>query len=370
MDMPQPPQRTTQQAPRRPYPLLAVGAVALLAAIWTGLHRSGWEAVPVLDHHPLAHGPLMIGGFLGTLIALEKAMALGRGWGFLGPALSGLGGLWLLVGSDPMPAAALFVIASGLLCTVLITLSTRHLDLAGMVMVTGAVAWLTGNLLWLMGRSIPLTFTWWMAFPTLVIVGERLELSRVVSPPRNALVAFFGSLTLYLLGLVTFLQIPSLGLRLQGSGLLLLAGWLLSYDLARRTVRLPGRHRYTALCLLTGFFWLALGAIMILAWGIQLDGLRYDALLHTLMLGFVFGMIFGHAPIIAPMLLGRNLRWGRQFYVPLILLQVSLLLRIVSDLGQWYDLRSVATLGNALAIVSFLMITARSAITAKSLPRS
>jgi hypothetical protein len=310
----------------------------------------------------------MICGFLGTLIALEKAMALGRPWGFLGPALSGLGGLWLLAESDPMPAAFLFVIASFLLSTVLATLSRRHLDLAGLVMLTGAVAWLAGNLLWLTGRSIPLTVPWWMAFPTLVIVGERLELSRVVSPPRSAQILFYGSLSLYLFGLGVFLQAPDSGLRLQGVGLLLLAGWLLRYDLARRTVRLPGRHRYTALCLLTGYFWLAVSATMSLVWGIQLGGLRYDALLHALLLGFVFGMIFGHAPIIAPMLLGRNLSWGRQFYLPLALLQISLLSRIVGDLGQWHALRSIATLGNALAILLFLAVTARAAITGQRLP--
>jgi len=353
--------------PRRPYPLLVAGAVALVAAIWAGLNRSGWTGLPVWDHHPLAHGPLMICGFLGTLISLEKAMAVGRRWAFAGPALAGLGGLWLIARSDPMPAAVLFVVASFLLAAVFVTLSRRHLDLAGVVMLTGAVAWLAGNLLWLTGRSIPLIVPWWMAFPTLVIVGERLELSRVVSPPRSALILFFGSLSLYLFGLGLFLQASDTGLRLQGAGLLLLAGWLLSYDLARRTVRLAGRHRYTALCLLTGYFWLAVSAAMCLIWGIQLGGLRYDAVLHSLLVGFVFGMIFGHAPIIAPMLLGRNLTWGRQFYIPLALLQVSLVLRILGDLGQWYGLRSIATLGNALAILLFLMITARAAITGQRL---
>lgn len=368
MDTPGSPQRTTPQGPRRPYPLLVAGAVALIAALWVGLHRSGWAGLPVWDHHPLAHGPLMICGFLGTLISLEKAMAVGRRWAFAGPALAGLGGLWLIARSDPLPAAVLFVVASFLLAAVLVSLLRRHVDLAGGVMLAGAVAWLAGNLLWLTGHSIPLTVPWWMAFPTLIIVGERLELSRVVSPPRSARFLFFGSLFLYLFGLGVFLQAPDTGLRLQGVGSLLLAGWLLRYDLARRTVRLPGRHRYTALCLLTGYFWMAVSGAMCLIWGIHLGGLRYDALLHALLLGFVFGMIFGHAPIIAPMLLGRNLSWGRQFYIPLALLQGSLLLRILGDLGQWYGLRSWAALGNALAILLFLAVTARAAITGQRLP--
>lgn len=305
----------------------------------------------------------MICGFLGTLISLEKALAVERWWAFSAPALAALGGLLLVVQPHPRPGAWLFVAASALLVAVLISLLRRHIDLAGAVMLVGAVAWLAGNLLWLKGRSIPLTVPWWMAFPILVIVGERLELSRVVSPPRSALALFFGSLSLYLLGLGLFLQTPDGGLRLQGVGMLLVAGWLLSYDLARRTVRMPGRHRYTALCLLTGYFWLAVTGIVCLVWGVNLGGLRYDALLHALLLGFVFGMIFGHAPIIAPMILRRNLNWGRHFYVPLVLLQVSLLVRVVGDLGAWYALRSWAALGNALAILLFLGLTARAAIT-------
>lgn len=62
---------------RARFPLMALGMLALLAGVWAGLLRLGW-GLPLLRHTlPTAHGPLMVPGFLGTLISLERAVALG-----------------------------------------------------------------------------------------------------------------------------------------------------------------------------------------------------------------------------------------------------------------------------------------------------
>ena len=50
--------------------------LALLAALWAGLLRLGWRLPPLQPQLAGAHGPLMVVGFLGTLIALERAVAL------------------------------------------------------------------------------------------------------------------------------------------------------------------------------------------------------------------------------------------------------------------------------------------------------
>jgi hypothetical protein len=42
----------------------------------------------------------MVAGFLGTLIALERAVALRRRWMYLCPLVSGFGGLVMLSGID------------------------------------------------------------------------------------------------------------------------------------------------------------------------------------------------------------------------------------------------------------------------------
>ena len=65
-------------------------------------------------------------------------------------------------------------------------------------------------------------------------------------------------------------------------------------------MRRTGLTRFIALNLLIGYVWLVASSMLALVAGQQAAGLLYDAMLHTLFLGFVFGMIFGHAPVIFP----------------------------------------------------------------------
>lgn len=61
-------------------PLLALGMLALVAGVAGGLARLGGHAL--LPGAAAAwHGPLMVGAFFGTVIALERAVALGARWG-------------------------------------------------------------------------------------------------------------------------------------------------------------------------------------------------------------------------------------------------------------------------------------------------
>ena len=68
--------------------LMALAIGALLAGMWAGLIRIGWGVPPLLPLLPSLHGPLMVGGFLGTLIGLERAVGTGKRWAFAGPALT------------------------------------------------------------------------------------------------------------------------------------------------------------------------------------------------------------------------------------------------------------------------------------------
>lgn len=56
------------------FPLMALGMIALLAAMLGGLFRLGWDWPPIPSTLSVAHGPLMVSGFLGTLIGLERAV--------------------------------------------------------------------------------------------------------------------------------------------------------------------------------------------------------------------------------------------------------------------------------------------------------
>ena len=97
----------------------------------------------------------------------------------------------------------------------------------------------------------------------------------------------------------------------MGLALLLIALWLLRFDIARKTVRRTGLTRFIALNLLIGYVWLVVSGLLMLIFGQQAAGPVYDAQLHTLFLGFVFGMIFGHTPVIFPAVWGGISATGR-----------------------------------------------------------
>ena len=60
-----------------------------------------------------------------------------------------------------------------------------------------------------------------------------------------------------------------------------------------------GLTRFMAICLLSGYVWLGLSGLAALIYGGVPVGPQYDvALRHRLFLGFVFAMIFAHAPVI------------------------------------------------------------------------
>lgn len=98
--------------------------LALLAAMWAGLLRMGWAWPPLRPSLAAVHGPLMVSGFVGTLIGLERAVALRRDWCYLSPLLTGLGGILLMFGFI-QPAMVLITFGSAVLVAVSIAI-VRH----------------------------------------------------------------------------------------------------------------------------------------------------------------------------------------------------------------------------------------------------
>ena len=336
------------------YPLLAVSLLILFAAIWAGMVRLGWRWPVLLPALPLSHGPLMVSGFLGTLIGLERAVALGVRWAYLGPLATALGGILLIFSLGGSLGALLIVFGSFILLLIFTFIVRRHLASYTIIMTLGALVWLIGNLLWLSGWPIYRVVLWWAGFLILTIAGERLELGRLLSLSRVVMNAFIFIIAVTLAALLISLALPDAGTRLAGLAMFALAIWLLRYDIARRTIRKPGMPRYTAICLLLGYFWLAVAGILILGFGQQVAGLRYDAYLHAIFLGFVFSMLFAHAPIIFPAVLGSQVIYNPFFYVFLITLQVSLFGRILADLTSLWQLRLWFGLLNGIALTLFI----------------
>ena len=86
---------------------MAPGMLALLTALWGGLVRLGWPWPVPWPTLVMAHGPLMVCGFLGTLIGVERAVALGACWPYAAPLLTAMGALALLTGLPAPPPMTL-----------------------------------------------------------------------------------------------------------------------------------------------------------------------------------------------------------------------------------------------------------------------
>lgn len=145
-----------------------------------------------------------------------------------------------------------------------------------------------------------------------------------------------------------------LGTRLAGIAMVALGLWLLKFDLARRTIKMAGLPRFTAFCLLSGYIWLGAAGVFGLIYGGTAAGPLYDAFLHAIFLGFVFSLIFGHAPLIFPAILGGEVRFSASLYAPLGLLHGSLLLRVAGDLAGLPGWRQWGGLVNSIALVLFV----------------
>jgi hypothetical protein len=340
--------------------LLGLGIVALLAAIWGGLTRLPLNLpLPADNANWLTfHGPLMVCGFLGTVLSLERAVGLPDRWPYLAPLLTAAGGLTLVLGSLGPAGPLLLTAGSALFFLVTLRVIQLRRELFTVTMSLGAAAWLVGNVLWLCDWSFARVTPWWMAFLGLTIVGERIDLSRFQRQEPAARPLILAALGLFLGGVAwsAFVQIH--GERLLGAGLIALAAWLARFDIVRRTVRETGLPRFMAVCLLSGYVWLAVsGAFFLFASPLQ-PGSSYDAALHAFFLGFVFAMILGHAPVIFPSVLGRPLVFNTFFYAPLVLLHLSLLLRVAGSLALEPEWRQWGAVLNAATLAVFLANTA------------
>lgn len=356
---------------RQRAPLMILAALALLAGLWAGLIRLGWQLPPLALRLPAQHGPLMVSGFLGTLISLERAVALsqnqnGRRLYYLSPLLAGLAAVALFLALPSAVPRGLSTLGALGLVLIFVVIYRLQPTTDHAVMGVGALLWLVGNSLWLAGWPIFQIVPWWAGFLILTIAGERLELARVLLLKQTARISFLGIIGLFLVGLLVSLVTLDAGVRLAGIALIALGVWLLRFDIARRTIRQKGLTRFIAACLLPGYVWLIIGGLFWLVYGGQYGaGPIYDALLHTIFLGFVFSMIFGHAPVIVPAVLGIQVPYTPLFYVHLALLHLSLVMRVLGDLLLWLPLRRWGGLLNEVAVVMFLLVTAVAAIRAR-----
>ncbi len=344
--------------------LLPAG-VALLAGLNGGLLLLGLPALVTTDQMPDTHGMVMVLGFVGTVVALERAVALRRRAGFAAPVLLGAGGLFLISSAPLRLGQAALAAGAAALVGIYVPLWRRQRDDSVLVQAFGAVLATGGATLWLGGMPVARLLPWLAGFVVLTIAGERLELARVILLASATVGQFLALTTLITVGTVLTLLWPVVGYPVLGLSLLALVGWLMVHDVARRTIRSTGLTRFMAGCLLAGYVWLAVaGAIWALA-GAVTDGAAYDAVIHALFLGFTMSMIMAHAPVILPAVLRCRLPYHPMMIAPPVLLHVSLLLRLaVGDARGLDPARQIGGALNVVALLGFVAMTAGSAIRA------
>jgi hypothetical protein len=335
----------------------------LLSAVLGGLLRVGalgpvWLSREWVGLAAVSHAALMLSAFLGSVIAVERAVALRQRWAFAAPLASVAGGGFILAGL-PLPGAGLGVVAALVFVAVNVVLVQRQRFAHTVLLLVGACAWLIGNLLLVLHRDASVALLWWFVFVVLTITAERLEMTRLMRHHPWARPLLLLVVSCLLLGATVSVLDARGGGLLFGAALTALAFWLGTFDIARRTVHAHGLSRYMALCLLGSYVWLACAGA---AWiGMVLGYPVRDLALHALGLGFIFSMVMGHAPVILPAVARVKLLFGPWFYGPLVLLHASLLMRAVGAvlLPAWH---ARGALLNALTLALFALTVAGSAV--------
>lgn len=351
-------------------PLLILAFISLLLGVSGGLWRLGLNLAPAPVESAALHGPLMVCGFLGTLISLERAVALRNPWALLAPLLAGLGALALLAGLPAALGIGLLTIASAILALASFTIYLRQRALFTLTLLLGSGCWLVGNGAWLSGLPLMQITPWWIGFLVLTIAGERLELSRLRPLPARSRAMFMVIIALLLTATATASLTVPLNVVALSVLLVALACWLYRHDIARVTIRQSGLPRFIAACLLSGYAWLIVAGAIGMFSSALMPGTGYDAFLHAIFVGFVFSMIFGHAPIIFTALVQVRVPYHPVFYLPLIVLHISLLARIAGDLLPNLHCRLAGGTLNAAALALYILVIAASVMHGRRKPEA
>src|SRR5690554_4140296 len=139
----------------------------------------GLPAPLTTERLPDIHGVLLVLGFVGTLVAAERAVALRRWWGFSAPIALGAGAI-ALVSPAPLEVGQGLLVAGTLaLLGVYRALWRRQPSIAIAMQVLGGGLGAGAAVLWLGGAPVATALPWLAGFLVLTIAGERVELSRV-----------------------------------------------------------------------------------------------------------------------------------------------------------------------------------------------
>lgn len=353
--------------------VVPVSILFMLLAVVLGAFRlltqQGITLTP-LGFLQVHHGELIVFGFLAPLLMTERylgatAFSLSPAVRFM-PFLAVAGVVlklvyWFTIVYVLNVLATLAVAVAVVMYIYLLVKVSRQSaqPLPFQYMVLGALALLAGVIIALVRSPVanPAFTLLLISFPVLTIIGERVELSRFLSPRAHARArwGFWAAAAASLL-----LVIRTGGI---GGGYLLMA-WAVLLALAAAPLLRPeltlvrlgqrGLHRYLGRHLVMAYIWLLVGLVIILLGGERYP--LYDAGAHAVAIGFVFTMIFAHAPVIAPVILNGAIREERLGYYPLALLSLSVVMRVVGQAlnTAGVSVPAMAGLSGVIALIAII----------------
>lgn len=330
--------------------LLALGGACLVAGLDAALLAVGVWAPVDAAHLPGVHGMVMVLGFMGTVIALERAQALRQPWAHLAPGVLGAGGITLAAGQHAL-GQLLLVQGCILLLAVHLALWRRAPVPLVAVQVLSVVLAGAAAALWIV-VDLAALICLLAGFLVLTIAAERAEMAQLTMG-RRAVPTLVALGSWVALAAASTLVWPDAGARAFGLGVLVVATWLLRDDVPRRMIRTVGLRRYNGTALLGGYIWLAVAGLTWLVGGMPSDDATYDLVIHTTFLGFGVSMIMAHAPIIFPTVIARPLPYRGVLWLPLVVLNASLLARVLGDLTGRGPLWTAGSVGTVIALVLF-----------------
>jgi hypothetical protein len=312
--------------------VMVLGALCFLFAISIGIWRiavtRGFNLPPIPESWP-AHGEIMLGGFLASLIIFERMIALPINSLIWVPYVFASSALMLHSGNPSVRFIHLAALAGWLLHRWIAFRNFHRWEkpLAESV----AFITLTSALMYPGGLTArPEVALQGLAFPITVIAIERLEMSFLLKRIGSRLVLFGLIVWCLLWNLATWRGIPNL--TVMGVITLLLVGSIAYYDAALRITQKhsKGLHKFLRTALTFSYLWLFLGAVAMAASSKISAAIFKDVLFHLIGLGFIFTMILGHAPLILSSALGK-LPPKKAPLIPFLLFQAATLLRIQGD---------------------------------------
>lgn len=332
------------------FPLAVAG---LLFGVLGGFNRLGYVGW-IVPEAAAGHGLLMVAGFLGTLINLERAMVMQAKTWMLVPVFNGLSIAVVLLGFSQTGSVLLILAGLGLMAMMYLQ-TVRHPLMHQYVMAAGAAFYLIGIVAWVQKGLIAAAVPWWIGFVFFTIIGERLELSKFLPTPTWAKKALLAILGVFFLGML--LPFHGHGRWLMGFAAVAVSYWLLHFDMAKIAAKKEKQFRYIGIGLRVGYVWLTLHGLALCF--LDNHGFFYDLHLHTFFLGFAFSMIWAHAPIILPMVLHLKLSlYHSVLWIGWVVFQLSLLGRTLVSLMGWAELRLFFGIVNGFSILSMFVLMA------------